>query len=242
VIDAGAQMIRIYSPEGGLEIPRQTDSVRQLPEGTDICLVGGQLMDVATAVATESAGADGGLTGVAGGSQCSTAANANIPVNTPHLLYDLRGRLKIPIGVEGGGVGGNLMGAFLLGASFLLKPGEIGVSYEGAGGKYVFQDSKGDHYMLYGGEASSSSKDWRDLVDTLGRPNFVEGAPGVRKFTDSDPDNRSLTGNLKRLKQQLAIALVFQRVHNLSEMHQRDCNDIIEGTPEVQELGRPYAH
>lgn len=194
-------------------------------------------MDPSTAIDAQRAGADALIIGVAGGSQCTTSKNAGIPVNTPNLLYRLRGKVDIPVGVEGGGVGDHLMAAFALGASFLLKPGEIGMSIEGAGGRYMLQDPDGNYWMLYGGEASDASKWWRDLVDRQGRPQFVEGEPGVRMLA---PEKYSMTRNINKLKQQTSIGLVFQRASSIAELHRRDCSNIVEVTPEAAQLSGAY--
>lgn len=236
--DAGCRMLRIYSPEGGLETVQQTERLRgSFADDPDLTVVTGQMMHLSTAKAAAEAGADGLIIGVAGGSQCTTSENSGIPVNTPHLLYEMRGELEIPIGVEGGGVGGHLMEAFALGASFLLKPGEIGRSLEGAGGKYILEDARRRQYILYGGEAADSSKYWRDLVDELGRPTFPEGESGVRELTS---DRLYMTTNIRGLLQQLSIALVFQRAQDVSEVHKRDCSNIAEVSPEVKGLSGAY--
>ena len=236
--DAGCNLLRIYSPEGGLEIVQRVEELRGLyDENSGVKIVAGQMMDANTARDAEVAGADALIIGSAGGSQCTTSKNAGIPVNTPNFLYDLRGKINIPIGIEGGGVGDHLMPAFALGASFLLKPGEIGMSIEGAGAKYMLQDPDSNYWMLYGGEASDSSKWWRHLVDKQGRPKFVEGEPGLRKLPRSQ---YSMTRNIRKLRDQIAIGLVFQRAHTIAELHQRDCSNIVEVTPEAAQLSYAY--
>jgi hypothetical protein len=236
--DIGCRLIRIYSPEGGTEIVSQVAALReQFKDDPTVKIVAGQMMDTETAINAERAGADAIIIGVAGGSQCTTSKNAGIPVNTPNLLYKLRGKLNIPIGVEGGGVGDHLMTAFALGASFLLKPGEIGMSIEGAGARYMLQDPKGKYWMLYGGEASDGSKWWRDLLDAQGRPQFVEGEPGVRILPH---EKYSMTRNIHKLKQQAAIGLVFQRAQSIEALQQRDCSNIVEVTAEAAQLSDAY--
>lgn len=81
--DAGCRMFRVYSPEGGTEI---IDTVKSLRGefGKDIKIIAGQVMDVETAQEAQKATADAIIIGVAGGSQCTTSVNADIPVNTPN--------------------------------------------------------------------------------------------------------------------------------------------------------------
>lgn len=240
---AGCKLFRIYSPEGGREIIDTVLGLRDLFAGEDdVKIVGGQVMDASTALKVEDAGCDALFIGVAGGSQCTTSVNADIPVKTPNLLYDLRGKIKIPIGIEGGGVGTHIMTAFSLGASFLSKPGEIGVSWEGSGGEYIFSDNptypnSGSYYMPYGGEASISAKWWKDSVDDIRRPKFVEGETGIRQI---QPDKMSQTGNIKKLRDQLSVGLVFQRADNIQELHKRTCDNIVEVTSEASALSKAY--
>jgi hypothetical protein len=237
---AGCRLFRVYSPEGGLEIPKIVAELRGMSEFSDrsrVKIVAGQIMDVDTAIATEKAGSDAIIIGVAGGSQCTTAVNADIPVNTPNLLYQIRGKVNIPIGIEGGGVGTHIMTAFSLGASFLCKPGEIGLSLEGAGGEYILQDKKGNFWMLYGGEASDAAKWWRGSIDAVGRPRFVEGEGGIRRLSER---NLYMTNNIHHLLEQISIGLVFQRAADIEELHQRDCSNIVEVTPAVAALSQAY--
>lgn len=238
--DVGCTLLRIYSPEGGREIVSQVAALRDVFDGDPrMKIIAGQMMDTETALDAQRAGADALIIGVAGGSQCTTSKNAGIPVNTPNLLYRLRGKVNIPIGIEGGGVGDHLMTAYALGASFLLKPGEIGMSIEGAGSRYMLRDPDpdGEYWMLYGGEASDASKWWRDLLDIQGRPKFVEGEPGIRMLPKSQ---YSMTRNINRLRQQIAIGLVFQRAQSIEELHQRDCSNIVEVTSEAAYLSDAY--
>lgn len=238
--EAGCRMFRVYSPEGGHEIVERIQELRALPgfEKGKVQLIAGQIMDGKNAVAAEKAGADAIMIGVAGGSQCTTSVNADIPVNTTSLLNELRGQVRIPIGIEGGGVGTHAMTALALGASFLSKPGEIGVSLAGAG-DYVFADKEGKLHMLYCGEASNSSKFWRsDSYDALGRIRFSEGEGGIRELT---PERFSLTGNIDRLLQSLAVALVFQRKNTIDEVHSTEFVNVVQVSEAASGLSRPYA-
>lgn len=238
----GCSLFRIYSPEGGTEIIETIKGLKEVFSGDEsVKIVGGQIMDPYTAKGVEEAGADAIFIGVAGGSQCTTSVNADIPVKTPNLLHELRGNISIPIGIEGGGVGTHIMTAFALGASFVSKPGEIGVSWEGAGGQFIFKSS-GKYYMPYGGEASVSAKWWKDSKDTFGRPRFVEGETGVREIPVDDLGTlSSQTRRINSLRNQEAVGLVFQRANSISELHQRSCKNIVEVTPEASALSQAYA-
>lgn len=237
--EIGCNLFRIYSPEGGTEIIDTARKLKSIFSGEDkVKIVGGQIMDTRTAQRAEAAGCDAIFIGVAGGSQCTTSVNADIPVDTPNLLYNLRGRISIPVGIEGGGVGTHIMTAFVLGASFLSKPGEIGVSWEGSGGQFVFKDRKGNYYMPYGGEASISAKWWKDSVDDIERPRFVEGETGVRQI---HPDRISQTGNIESLREQLSNGLLFQRAKSIPELHIRSCENVKQVTEEASRKSQAYA-
>ena len=242
----GCKLFRIYSPEGGTEIIDTAKTLRDIfKDDGEVKIVGGQIMDEGTALRAEDAGCDGLFIGVAGGSQCTTSVNADIPVKTPNLLYDLRGKIKIPVGVEGGGVGTHIMTAFALGASFVSKPGEIGVSWEGTGGQFMFQGPDNKYYIPYGGEASISAKWWKDSIDTIGRPKFVEGETGIREIPHENASGLerigSQTGNIKRLRDQLSVGLVFQRAKSIQELHTRDCDNVVQVTSSASNLSLPYA-
>lgn len=238
--DAGCRMFRIYSPEGGMEIVDTAKALRKMfADDKSVKIVGGQIMDAKTALKAEHAGCDALFIGVAGGSQCTTSVNANIPVNTPNLLYELRrGEISIPVGIEGGGVGEDINTAFVLGASFVSKPGELGRSWEGLGGQYVFEGIDGEYYMVYGGEASVSAKWFKDSLDRVGRPQYVEGETGVRRL---DKDRMSMTGAISRLRGQLAIGLVFQRAESIAELHTRTADNIAFATTSASEKSQAYA-
>ena len=234
----GVRLVRIYSPEGGIEIVDTTKKLGEKSKGRKPYIkVAGQVMDEKTAIRAEEAGANGLFNGVAGGAQCTTSVEADISVNTPNLLYEERGKIGIPIGVEGGGVGTHVMTALELGASFLSKPGEIGASWEGSGGEFMFRDSQGKYYMIYSGEASRSAKWWKDSVDDLERPKFVEGETGIREIT---PERMSMTGNIKKLRDRLSNGLVFQRLKSIPELHNRDCDNVVEVTAEADALSKAY--
>lgn len=248
--DVGCRMFRIYSPEGGHEIVETVKGLKDLPQlPKDSKIIAGQIMDVKTAQAAVEAGCDSIIIGVAGGSQCTTSINADIAVNTPNLLYELRkANLKVPIGIEGGGVGTHMMTAIALGATYFSKPGEIGVSLAGTG-DYVFEDPQGNWHVLYGGEASNSAKMWRpDSFDSQGRIRFPEGEGGARllsKKGDFDPDNlddrRSIIRNIERLMFAEAVGLVFQRIPTIDEIHAKDSLGVVRVSENASALSHPYA-
>lgn len=91
--------------------------------------------------------------------------------------------------------------------------------------------------MLYGGEASDSAKWWRDSIDALGRPLFVEGETGVRQLSQ---DQLFMTSNIRRLLERIAIGLVFQRTNTIAELHARDCSNIVEVTQNAAQLSTAY--
>ena len=132
--------------------------------------------------------------------------------------------------------------AFKLGASFVSKPGELGRSWEGLGGKYVFETPDGEYYMGYGGEASVSAKWFKDSLDRLGRPLYVEGETGIR-FLDQDTlqGNMSMTKTITRLRHDLSNGLVFQRADSIAELHSRTADNVVLVSTSAAEKSEPYA-
>lgn len=75
-------------------------------------------------------------------------------------------------------------------------------------------------------------------MDDVGRAKFVEGASGKRELTK---ENWSMTGNIHRLREQIAVALVFQRVKTVADLHRGDCSNIWRMTPAAAGLSQAYA-
>jgi hypothetical protein len=92
--------------------------------------------------------------------------------------------------------------------------------------------------MVYGGEASVSAKWFKDSVDRLGRPKYVEGETGVRALGTS---LRSTTRTIAELRGQLSIGLVFQRAESIQELHQRTADNVVEVTQTAGALSQAYA-
>ncbi len=240
--DVGCKVFRVYSPEGGREIVTTVNKLNENLKAKDneVKIVAGQVMHVSIAQAAVKAGADMLCIGVGGGRQCTTPINADIPVNTPNLLYSLRrAGIDADISIEGGGVGKHLITAFAMGADLLHKAGEIGISWEGIGGKYGFKDSKGNWYTMYDGEASDPSKWWRDLLDDLGRIQFPEGESS---FINLGKKLKGLTDNIRLLRHHLAVGLVFHRIseNSVQALQSRGIADLEKITVGVNELSGAY--
>lgn len=241
----GVRGVRIYSPESGIEIPQAVAELRAREgfSSKDFKIIAGQVRHVEIAQAAEREGASAIMIGVAGGSQCTTSVKANLPVNTPNFLYRVRDKLNVPIGIEGGGVGTDMIVAAILGASFFSKPWEIGGSLEGAGGgEYALVDANGNYHMLYTGEASRPAKWWGGYIDGLGLPRFVEGEAGERILGSvrDDAAELSIAHNIHRLRGDVATGLAQQHVGSLEEFHQEPAQRIVRATENAIRLSTPY--
>ena len=248
LIDAGVKGVRIYSPEGGWEIIEATERLNnyrneRLREGKGrFIIVAGQIMHIETALEAEQAGVDVLIIGVAGGGNCITSEKTDIPVNVPSLMHLLRGRVKIPLGIEGGGVGSHLIDALTLGASFVCKSGEL-ISLETVGGKYCLQESaKARHgskqwRVLHSGEASGPSKWWRQLTNTLGQPRFVEGESSYRSFKEL----RSMSTIVRELLEAVSDGLVFQRRPSITALHLDGTDRFVQVSDAADRLSSAYS-
>ena len=122
----GVRTFRVYSPEPGMNVVNTVKAIRK-KFGTEIEIFAGQVVDVLQAQQIEEAGADGLYIGIGGGGRCITGVRSGSVIDWPILLWELRGKIKIPVIVEGG-ASDHIATTLALGAS------GIGVSRAVAGG------------------------------------------------------------------------------------------------------------
>ena len=141
--------------------------------------------------------------------------------------------VKVPVIVEGGGVGDNYFTALALGMKIASKP-SIGINLSGAG-DMVFVDNKEKPFMIYDGEASSSSKYYGNRLDRQGRPIFVEGAVNTRYIY-----HNAFTQHVLDVLEPVGIGLVFQQAKSLDHFHKRRKSMIVRGTAAAVGLSDAY--
>ncbi len=233
--ESGLRTFRIYSPEPGQGPLRTLQALRELEqqEGWEpIEIFVGQVVDVSQAQALEAAGADGIYIGIGGGGRCTTGVRSGSAIDWPQLVWELRGKISIPIIVEGGGsdnVGQTLaVGATGIGVTRAAGGGTI----ESPGGSLYFVDDDGRYYNYYRGEASAGMKAMGDRIGPFGIIPYVEGE-STQAFLDYGPgDVPTIMQRLFLLNGDAIMALVFQNVSSIPELQDVGADSLVRVTPE----------
>jgi len=217
---AGVRTFRIYSPEPGSGPLETLKALRkkEREENLDpIEIFVGQVVDLDQALALEDAGADGIYLGIGGGGRCTTGVRSGVGINWPQLVWEMRGKLNIPIIVEGGGsdyVAQSLaLGTTGIGVTRAVGGGTI----ESPGGYLYFDDDTG-LWKPYRGEASAGMKAMGGRIGPFGFIPYVEGE-GTRAYLEYG------RGNVPTILQKLNLLLgdaimghVFQNVDSIEEL------------------------
>ncbi len=164
--------------------------------------------------------------GVGGGGRCITGNVANLAIDWPQLLWSLRGKIKIPVIVQGG-ANDNPATTIALGGSGIGAVGAMGGSLESPGGTLYFYDPKtGEIFKFYGGEASNRMRAMADREDIFGRTINTEGET-ARKFFKNNPFQGIYATALQRLTEMLeriSTGLGFQNARNIRKQQKRTKN------------------
>jgi hypothetical protein len=219
---AGVRTFRIYSPEPGSGPLKTLLSLRkkEAEEGLEpIEIFVGQVVNLEQALALEEAGADGIYLGIGGGGRCTTGVRSGVGINWPQLVWEMRGKLKIPIIVEGGGsdyVAQSLsLGATGIGVTRAVGGGTI----ESPGGYLYFDDESG-LWKPYRGEASAGMKAMGGRIGPFGFIPYVEGE-GTRAYLEYGRGNvPTILQNLNLLLGDAIMGHVFQNVRSIEELQQ----------------------
>lgn len=100
LFEAGVRAFRVYSPEPGRDAEKLVKKLNEL-YSDEIEIFAGQVVSLDQAKRFEEAGAVGIYIGIGGGGRCITALRSGSTVDWPGLLWQFRGKLKIPVVVEG---------------------------------------------------------------------------------------------------------------------------------------------
>lgn len=225
----GVRTFRIYSPEPGSGPLETLIALRELEKQKGwepIEIFVGQVVSLEQALAIEAAGADGIYLGIGGGGRCTTGVRSGVGINWPQLVWEMRGKLKIPIIVEGGGsdfVAQTLsLGATGIGVTRAVGGGTI----ESPGGLLYFYDEENAHWKPYRGEASAGMKAMGDRIGPFGLIPYVEGE-GTRAYLDHGRGNiPTILQKLNLLIGDSIMALVFQNVKNIIELQTVGANSL----------------
>lgn len=219
--EVGVRTFRIYSPEPGVNVLRCLKKLRK-HLGDEVELFAGQVVDVEQAQQLESAGADGLYIGIGGGGRCITGVRSGSVIDWPILLWQLRGKINIPVIVEGGAsdhIATTLsLGATGIGVSRIAGGGTI----ESPGGMLYCLDEKGKYFKPYGGEASARTKYLDDKMLPFGIPSFVEGETRVSYMNHLPYGAPTIPFNLFSLTEDVILSLVFRGTSTLADFQNID--------------------
>ncbi len=217
--DVGVRTFRVYSPEPGIDALATVKALRQrLGEKIEIFV--GQVVDVIQAQQLEEAGADGLYLGIGGGGRCITGVRSGSVIDWPILLWQLRGKIGIPVIIEGGAsdhIAVTLaLGATGIGVSRIVGGGTI----ESPGGMLYCIDEHGRYFKPYGGEASARSKYLDNKMMPFEIPSFVEGETKIAEMAHLAYGVPTIPFNLFSLTEDVILSLVFRGVTEISQLHQ----------------------
>ena len=211
----GVRSFRVYSPEPGTGVLETVKALRKT-YGNKIEIFAGQIVDTIQAKKVEKAGADGLYIGIGGGGRCITGVRSGSVIDWPTLVWNLRGKLNIPIIVEGG-ASDHVAVALLLGVSGIGVTRVVGGgTIESPGGGLFFVDKGGKLFKPYGGEASARTKYLDGKLLPFGIPSFVEGETTKAYMSYIKYAKPTLTYNLHTLLEDVILALVFRNVDSIS--------------------------
>lgn len=232
LMKVGVRSFRVYSPEPG---NGPVDSVKRLRSefGNSIEIVTGQIVDVDQARRVEEAGADCIYVGIGGGGRCTTGVRSGTVIDWPELVWQLRGKLNLPILVEGGG-SDHIAVALMLGVSGIgVSRVASGGTIESPGGYLYCVDKDGKLFKPYGGEASARNKISEGKCLPFDIPLFVEGetSKAYINFMNNGNFLPTVTYNLHQLLEEAILALVFRGVENITELQHIDPSPLCQITP-----------
>lgn len=217
LFDAGVRTFRVYSPEPGTG-PVETVIALRKEYKQKIEIFTGMIVDVEQGVKAQEAGADGLYLGIGGGGRCITGVRSGSVIDWPNLVWNLRGKVNIPIIVEGG-ASDHVSVALSLGVSGIGVTRIVGGgTIESPGGALYNIDSTGKMFKPYGGEASPRTKYLDGKMLPFNIPSFVEGETTKAYMSYVNHVLPTLTYNLHLLLEDAILAMVFRNVSSISEL------------------------
>ncbi len=216
--NVGVRGFRVYSPEPGVDTVN-TAAVLRRELGDEVEIFTGQIVDEKQAILAQENGVDGIYVGIGGGGRCITGVRSGSVVDWPELVWNLRGKITIPIIVQGG-ASDHTSTTLLLGASGIGVSRKVaGGTIESPGGANYFADENGILFKIYGGEASARMKFLDGKLLPFEIPSFVEGETNKAIYSYIKHSYATLTHNLHTLIEDSILGLVFRGVTNLAQLH-----------------------
>ncbi len=240
--EAGVRTFRIYSPEPGTG-PLETLTVLRQKEKQNhwepIEIFVGQVVDVQQAAALEKAGADGLYVGIGGGGRCTTGKRSGAPINWPQLVWKMRGKVHIPIIIEGG-ASDNIAQSIAVGATGIgVTRAAGGGTVESPGGYRYFVKVINDVrklYKYYRGEASAGMKAMGGRIGPFDVVPYVEGESTEVFMEFGRGDLPTILQKLYLLFGDAILAMVFQNVDSIEELQNVGADSLRQVTPAELEL------
>lgn len=216
--ERGVRSFRVYSPEPGTGPLKTVLALREKFKET-IEIFAGQVVSVTQAEELVEAGADGIYVGIGGGGRCITGVRSGSVIDWPELVWKMRGRVGVPVVVEGG-ASDHVAVTLLLGATGIATSRVVsGGTIESPGGAMYCMDNEGKLFKPYGGEASARTKYLDGKMLAFGIPAFVEGETTKAMKSYVKFVYPTLTYNLHLLLEDSILALVFRGVESVEKLH-----------------------
>lgn len=240
---AGLRSFRIYSPEpssGPLETLKALRSLEKDKGWEPIEIFVGQVVDAKQAVQLEKAGANALYFGIGGGGRCITGVVAGLTINWPELVWKLRGKIHIPMIVEGG-ANDHIPETLAVGASGIGTAGKFAGTIETPGGYLFIEDTdRGTLFKYYGGEASDRMRIMAKRSGPLGFVLNREGETRRKELRNGGHDLPTLLQVLYEQQQGIVAGLVFQNVGSIAEFQDRAADQLRQASPNDDVVRQPH--
>jgi hypothetical protein len=239
---AGLRTFRIYSPEpssGPLETLKALRSLEKDKGWEPIEIFVGQVVDIKQALKLEKAGANALYFGIGGGGRCITGVVAGLTINWPELVWRLRGKIQIPMIVEGG-ANDHIPETLAVGASGIGTAGKFAGTIETPGGYLFIEDpDRGTLFKYYGGEASDRMRIMANRSGPLGFVLNREGETRRKELRNGGHDLPTLLQVLYEQQQGIVAGLVFQNVSSITEFQDR-ADNLRQASPNDDVVRQPH--
>ena len=220
---AGVRTFRVYSPEPGtgpLETISKLRALEKKQRWKSIEIFSGQVVSIKQAQQLEKAGADGLFVGIGGGGRCITGVRSGAAIDWPQLVWKLRGKINIPVIVEGG-ASDHIAQTLAVGATGIgVTRAAGGGTIESPGGASFLLDQSGEIFKIYGGEASARVKYMGGREGPFETIPYVEGESTTVTLDYGRGNFPTILQKLFLLFGDAILAMVFQNqdsIHNLQK-------------------------
>ncbi len=239
---AGVRTFRIYSPEpsnGPLLTLRALRQMEKENGWEPIEIFAGQVVDVKQAKDLEKAGANALYFGIGGGGRCITGVVAGLSINWPELVWRLRGKVRIPMIVEGG-ANDHMAESLAIGASGIGTAGKFAGTIETPGGHLFISDNDSDLFKYYGGEASDRMRAMAGRGGPLGFVLNREGETVRKPLRNGGHDLPTLLQVLYEQQQGIVASLVFQNAGSISDLQALASRVLRQASPNDDAVRHPH--